>query len=146
MPTWSPGDTITSDKLNLASSFVEDLVGSTTTSTTYANSTRTLSTSITAPASGRVEVILAVRCDSNPNTSNALSDVLIVGSSSGTIYSPADVAAIQYGSASSAGPFITQRQVTCTPGETVTVTAQHRVIANTANYRYRGLTVKALVA
>lgn len=146
MATWAPGDEITATKLNLASSFVEDTTAATTTSATYVNTSRVLSTTITAPASGRVEVILAVRCDSNPNTSNALSDVLISGTTSGTIYSPTDAAAIQYGSASSAGPFITQRQVTCIAGETVTVTAQHRVIANTANYRYRSLTVKSLVA
>jgi hypothetical protein len=146
MPTWAPGDDITDTKLNLTSSFVEDTTNATTTSTTYVASSRTLSTTITAPASGRVEVILAVRCDSNPNTSNALSDVLISGSISGTIYAATDAAAIQFGSASSAGPFMTQRQVTCTPGETVTVTAQHRVIANTGNFRYRSLTVKALVA
>jgi hypothetical protein len=146
MATWAPGDTITDTKLNLASSFVEDTTASSTTSTTYVASSRTLSTALTAPASGRVEVILAVRAD-NTAGSNTLSDVLISGSTSGTIYSPTtDAAAIQWASTSSAGPFITQRQVTCTPGETVTVTAQHRVIGSTGNYRYRALTVKALVA
>lgn len=145
MPTWAPGDDITDIKLNLASSFVEDTTVSTTTSVTYVNSSRTLSTTITAPASGRVEVILAVRAD-NTAGSNALSDVLISGTVSGTIYSPTDAAAVQWANTASAGPFITQRQVTCTPGETVTVTAQHRVIASTGNFRYRSLTVKALVA
>lgn len=146
MATWAPGDEIVADKLNLASSFVEDTSTATTTSTSYGSSSRTLSTSITAPASGRIETILAVRGDSNPNSQTALSNVKITGSVSGTIYSPDDASAIQWASSSSAGPFIAQRQVTCTPGETVTVTAQHRTISNTGNFRYRSLTVKALVS
>jgi hypothetical protein len=144
MPTWSPGDKITADKLNLTSVFVEDTTTSTTLSTTYVNSSRLLSLSLTAPASGRIETILAVRCDNSTDGSNTLSDLSITGSSSGTIYSPNDIAACQWNHNLSAGPFSTARQVTCIPGETITVAAQHRVVSGTGNFRYRSITGKAL--
>lgn|SRR6267154_162158 len=145
--TWSPGDLILASKINLQSSFVEDVTLATTNSNVYNNSTRTLAATITAPFSGRIEAILSVRCNVS-TAGNALSDMLITGSSSGTLYSPTDAAAIQWNQTFSAGPFITQRQLTCVAGETVTVTSQHRESINldVANFLYRSIVLQALVS
>lgn len=123
--------------------FTSDLTNATTTSTTYVNSSRTLSLTMTAPISGKLEATLSVRCD-NSGSFNTLSDLLIVGSTSGTIYSPTDTAATQWPGNTSAGPFITQQQAIAVPGETVTITAQHRVVGATGNMRYRSISAKAL--
>lgn len=148
MPTWAAGDTVDADKLNLASVFAEDTSNATTTlaSGSFENSSRVLQVQLTAPVSGRIEAILAVRSD-NSAGNNTLSDLLITGSVSGTIFSPSNTTAVQWASTSSAGPFSTARQVTCTPGEIVTIKAQHRVnAASTGNLRYRSITAKALVS
>lgn len=148
MATWAPGDVITATKLNLGSVFAEDTTVATTSIATgsYDNSTRLLSVSLTAPASGRIEAILAVRCD-NSSGVNTLSDLLISGTVSGTLFSPSTTTAVQWNGAASAGPFSTARQITCVAGETITITAQHRVAsASTGNFRYRQITAKSLVS
>jgi hypothetical protein len=131
--------------LNLASSFIEDATNRTTTSTSFVNSSGTLSTTLVVPPSGKVLIVLAVRCDNSGN-SNTLSDYNVSGTSSGTIYSAQDASAIQWNSSASAGPFMNMRIVTGSAGETITVTAQHRVVANTGNLRYRSLLLQALAS
>jgi hypothetical protein len=148
MPTWAPGDEIIASKLNLTSVFSEDTTNATTTLATglFEDSSRVLQVQMTAPASGRIEAILAVRSD-NSVGNNTLSDLLITGSTSGVIFSPSSTTAVQWASTNSAGPFTAARQVSCTAGELVTIKAQHRVnAASTGNLRYRSITAKGLVA
>lgn len=147
----SAADTLkTDDSLDVAgviiplrSTFVDTGTNSTTTSTTYAAASAALSTTIVVPPSGKVMVTLFIRCD-NSGGSNTLSDVQVTGSSSGSLYVPQDNNAIQWANASSAGPFVKQTLITGTPGETLTISAQHRVVANTGNFRYRAISAVAM--
>jgi hypothetical protein len=130
----------------LTTEFSEDTTNATVTSGTYVNSSRTLSDTIVAPQSGLVEVTLGVRCD-NSAGSNTLSLFDASGSVTGAIYtatSGVDGPAIQWADTVSAGPMTTTQVISCTPGETVTVTARHRVVGGTGNLRYRNLKLRQL--
>lgn len=116
---------------------------STTTSTTFAASSTPFSASAVLPASGRAICDFIVRCD-NSGTNNTLSDLLVVGSTSGTLHSPSDTTAIQWNQTTSAGPFTTRFLAIGVAGETVTATAQHRVVAGTGNFRFRDIIIRTL--
>ncbi|MFD7413537.1 hypothetical protein [Kitasatospora purpeofusca] len=126
----------------LGSAFVEDTTQRTTTSTSYID-VSTLAASITVPASGRAEVILAARQFATGGITST--SMRASGSSSGTIYTENDVNAM-----SSAGTETPQqaiaRQITATPGETLTVTFKHRVTAGTGTWYYRSISLKGLAA
>lgn len=121
----------------------QDTANSTTTSTIYAASSVALSTSIVLGPSGKFVASLLVRCD-NTGTNNTLSGMLITGSVSGTIMNPTDATSIQWNQTTSAGPFETRQFHSGTPGETITVTAQHRVTTGTGTFRYRDILVQSL--
>lgn len=121
----------------------QDTANSTTTSTVYAASSVALSTSIVLGPSGKFVASMLVRCD-NSGANNTLSGMLITGSVSGTIMNPTDATSIQWNQTTSAGPFETRQFHTGTPGETITVTAQHRVTTGTGTFRYRDLLVQSL--
>lgn len=121
----------------------QDTANSTTTSTVYAASSVALSTSIVLGPSGKFVASMLVRCD-NTGTNNTLSGMLITGSVSGTIMNPTDATSIQWNQTTSAGPFETRQFHTGTPGETITVTAQHRVTTGTGTFRYRDILVQSL--
>jgi hypothetical protein len=128
----------------LTTQFVEDTTNRTVTSTGYVNGSSALSTTITGPQSGKIEVVASVRCD-NSVGANTLSSFNATGSGTGTIYTASDAPAIQWANTVSAGPFVASAVISCTPGETVTVILQHRVAAaSTGNLRYRSLKVRQI--
>jgi hypothetical protein len=127
----------------LDTQIARDTNNATVTSTGYVNSSTTLSKAITAPQSGQIEITLGVRCD-NSNGSNTLSIFEAIGSASGTIYTANDTSAIQWADTGSAGPMATSLIITCTAGETVTVTCKHRVVGGTGNLRYRYLILRQI--
>lgn len=127
----------------LDTQIARDTNNSAVTSTGFVNSSTTLSKTITAPQSGQIEVTLGVRCD-NSSGSNTLSIFEVLGSASGIIYSPNDTSAIQWADTQSGGPLVTALVISCTAGETVTVTAKHRVVGGTGNLRYRYLILRQL--
>ena len=123
-----------------------DTNSSTTTSTTYAASSRALSATAVLPASARASVRFMVRQSSSVAGDNVLSDVQITGSTSGTIHAANDAGAIQFSETTSAGPFYTEYPITGAAGETVTVTAQHRVTAGTGTFQFRKIVIQTLPA
>ncbi|MFJ9740805.1 hypothetical protein [Streptomyces sp. NPDC101166] len=127
----------------LNTEFVDDPTSRTVTSTSFVNSSFTLSDTIVGPQSGQVEVTFGVRCD-NSSGSNTLSSFDATGSSTGTIYTANNEAATQWGDTSSAGPFVVTQVIPCAAGETVTVTLKHRVVSGTGNLRYRYLRLRQL--
>lgn len=129
------GPLVTGHNINASSS--------TTVSTTYAASTTPLAATAVLPASGKAMCSFAVRC-MNSGANNTLSDLQITGSTSGTLHAAADVSAIQWNQTTSAGPFITRTLITGVPGETITATAQHRVVAGTGTFLWRDITIETL--
>jgi hypothetical protein len=140
---WLAGLTMTAARLSTDTTLVEDTTARTVTSTTYGNGSSALSTTITGPTSGQIEVTVGVRCDHASGT-NILSSFTASGSVSGTLYTPADAQAVQWAATNSAGPLTTAQIITCAAGETVTVTVQHRVLSGTGNLRYRALKLRQL--
>jgi hypothetical protein len=123
---------------------VRDTTNRTVTSQTFVTGSSTLSTTITGPQSGQVEVMVGVRCD-NSAGANTLTSFDASGSSSGTLYTADDVPAIQWANSTSAGPLTVVETINCTAGETVTVTLKHRVaVPSTGNLRYRYLRLRQL--
>jgi hypothetical protein len=123
---------------------VRDLTNRTVTSQTFVNGSSTLSTTITAPQSGQIEVTVGVRCD-NSAGANTLTSFDATGSSTGSIYTADDTPAIQWAGSVSAGPLTVTETITGTPGETVTVTLKHRVsVPSTGNLRFRYLRLRQL--
>jgi hypothetical protein len=134
---------ITALRLTTDTVFVEDTTARTVTTTAYGNGSSALSATIPGPPSGQIEITIVTRVD-NTGGSNTLSSFTASGSVSATIYTPTDPPATQWSATTSAGPFTTTQIITCTPGETVTVTAQHRVVGSTGNLRYRSLKLRQL--
>ena len=122
---------------------VEDTTNRTVTSTTYVNGSSALSTTITGPKSGKIEVEFKARCD-NSGGSTVLTSFTASGSTTGSIYTPNDAAATVWAGTLSVGPLVITQEISCAVGETVTVTLQHRTVANTGNLRYRSLRLRQL--
>lgn len=131
----------------LRSSWAEDATNRTTTSTTYAAASAGLSITIVVPPSGKVLVRMCVRCD-NSSSVNTLSDFNVSGSVSGSLYAAGDANAAQWNGSTSVGPLAKEEMITSSNiGETLTITAQHRVnSASTGNLRYRTLSALAMGA
>lgn len=143
MGIWYAGMTITAERLTTDTALVEDTTARTVTSTSYGNGSSVLSAIMVAPPSGQIEVTVGTRVD-HASGVNTLSSFTASGSSTGTIYTPSDPPATQWAAANSAGPLTMCQIITCIPGETVTVTVQHRVISGTGNLRYRSLKLRQL--
>ncbi|WP_338683964.1 hypothetical protein QD712_25895 [Streptomyces acidiscabies] len=122
---------------------VEDTTNRTVTSTTYVNGSSALSTTIVGPKSGKIEVEFKSRCD-NSGGSTVLTSFTASGSVTGSIYTPNDAAATVWAGSLSVGPLVITQEISCAVGETVTVTLQHRTVANTGNLRYRSLRLRQL--
>ncbi|MFF9844607.1 hypothetical protein [Streptomyces sp. NPDC013740] len=139
MSFWLAGMRITAARLNVYKSIVKDTTaGRTTTSTTYGNlSGGAFSTSVLVPASGVVSV--TIRATGRNSTANGLTSYLAVGSVSGTVFSPSDPEAMVIASIANNRPDMLRDMISgLSPGETLTVTTQHRVnTASTATYDFR---------
>jgi hypothetical protein len=142
------GNTTLSGTLNLANQFAEDATaGRTTTSTTFANGSSTLSRTITVPPSGKVWVYLRVT-QRNSTTANTITSFNASGSTTGSVYSATDAAAlIAPGAALGANNIslsLAHLLTGLTAGETLTVTMQHRVnTASTGTFDYRSIGLAA---
>ncbi|MET9954205.1 hypothetical protein ABZ135_22015 [Streptomyces sp. NPDC006339] len=146
MSFWLAGMRITPARLNKYQSIVKDTTaGRTTTSTTYGNlSGGALATSVIVPASGAVDI--TIRATGRNPTNNGITSYLAVGSSSGTVYSPSDAEGVIVAATGSNQPQMIRDMLTgLVPGETLTVTTQHRVnTASTATYDYRCIILEGL--
>jgi hypothetical protein len=128
----------------MAPTVVEDVTaGRTTTSLTYV-SVNSMTGTVVVPASGRVRVLLRVAAR-NSTTNNSLSNVNVSGSTSGTIYTGVDAAALIVAGTNDVSLTL-ERIVTGTPGETLTVTPVHRVnSASTMTIDYRYLLLEPIL-
>lgn len=134
------------DLLTVGDNEAEDTSSRTTTSTSYTDASGgAFSTTITVPPSGRVMV--AVRSTQrNSTTLNTITSWQAVGSTSGTVYSANDGAAIIVKGTDNVSLCLTKRLTGLSPGETLTVTTKHRVnSASTATFDYRCIDVWGLV-
>ena len=131
--------------ITINSAEAEDTVSRTTTSTTYTDATNgAFSASVTVPPSGRVMV--AVRSTQrNSGSLNAITSWRAVGSTSGTVYTENDTAALIVGGTSNLSLPLTKRLSGLVAGETLTITTKHRVnSASTATFDYRHIAVWGL--
>lgn len=146
MSFWLAGMRITATRLNLYKSIVKDTTaGRTTTSTTFGNlSGGAFSTSVLVPASGVVTV--SVRATGRNPTANGITSYTAVGTVSGTVVSASDVEALVVSSIGANQPHMLRDMLTgLSPGETLTVTTQHRVnTASTATYDFRQILLEGL--
>jgi hypothetical protein len=142
------GNLTVTGTLNLANQFSEDTTaGRTTTSTTFANGSSTLSRTITVPPSGKVWVYLRTT-QRNSTTANTITSFNASGSTSGSVYTANDAAAlIVPGAAIGANNLslaLTHLLTGLVAGETLTVTMQHRVnTASTGTFDYRSIGLAA---
>ncbi|MER5715708.1 hypothetical protein [Streptomyces sp. NPDC002132] len=142
------GNLTLSGTLNLQNQFAEDAATRTTTSTTYGNASAALSRTITVPPSGKVWVYLRVT-QRNSTTSNTITSFNASGSTTGSVYTANDTAAmIHAGAAFGANNIsfsLTHLLTGMIAGETLTVTFQHRVnnAASTGTFDYRSIGLAA---
>ncbi|MFF9240114.1 hypothetical protein ACF1AL_14945 [Streptomyces sp. NPDC014801] len=124
-----------------APGWAEDTTGSTSTATAYSDAAAgPFSASITVPPTGRVFV--QVRCTqrASGSTINAHTSWRGVGSTSGTVYTENDTAAIVVTGANNVSLSLRHRLSGLTPGETLTVTTKHRLnTAGTQTLAYRSI-------
>lgn len=116
------------------------------TGTGYGAASTALTTNVVLPASGRALVRFACKQMTSTAGDNVLSDVVISGSTSGTLHAANDTSAIITNLTSSDGPFMVEYLVTGVAGETLTATAQHRVAVNgtTGTATSRSITIQTL--
>lgn len=134
---WRAGQRLTAGLLTIESSQAEDTTSRTTTSTSYTDASGgAFSTSVIVPASGAVVVELRAT-QRNSAGNNTITSWAGVGSISGTVYSANDVAALIVNGTQNIPVDLSYRLASLTPGETLTVTMQHRVNASTGTYDYR---------
>lgn len=107
---------------------------------TYSNTSRPLSAVTPVPPSGKVLATWGVRAD-NTVGANTLSCPIAAGVTSGIVFNPDDAVATQWADTASAGPLVGMVQITATPGDSLTVTVQHRIAGGggTSNLRARYL-------
>lgn len=134
--------------LGMASAYVETSSGQVTSSTSYAAVSPALSATAVVPPSGLLHVYGTVRQDINAGH-YAFSSFNVVGSVSGTLRGPQDAFAILTGSGSymQAGGSLAIRVTSVNPGETVTVTWQHKVDSSggAANIYSRAIGITPLI-
>ncbi|MER7517769.1 hypothetical protein [Streptomyces sp. NPDC126499] len=134
--------------ITVDSNEAEDTSSRTTTSTTFTDASGgALSTTITVPPSGRVMV--AIRSTQrNSGSLNTITSWRGVGSTSGTVYTENDNAALIWSGSGTTNLSLslTKRLTGLVAGETLTVTMKHRVnSASTATFDYRCITVWGLI-
>lgn len=136
-----------SGTINLFTQFVEDATTASTSSTTYGNSNRTLQGAIVVPPSGKVSVTISTK-QRNSASLNSVTSFSASGSVSGTAFTPADNSALIapgniLGNSNLDGTR-TYTLSSLSPGETLTVTMQHRVSgASTSSFDYRSIHLAA---
>jgi hypothetical protein len=111
----------------------------TTGSTAYGTLSTVVSTTVVVPPSGKVDVTGTITHYMNATTPYSYSDLAISGSVSGTLRTPTDAVAARV---TGAGPDVTSSLSfiqTGAPGETLTITWQHRVTGGTAQYSFRSI-------
>ena len=138
MAHWFAGQIITAAHLTIESAQAEDTSTRTTTSTTYTDASGgAFSASVVVPASGAVTVMIR-STQRNSTTNNTITSWTGVGSTSGTVYSANDNAAIIVNGTNNFSLSLRYRLSGLTAGETLTVTTKHRVnTASTATFDYR---------
>lgn len=140
--------TLSGNITTLPMNFVEDTTTRSTSSTTYTSSVGlVLSQTIVVPPSGKVYVTLSCKQRNSANL-NSVTSYSASGSVSGTLFSPADNSALIapgniLGNSNLDGAR-TYLVTSANPGETLTVTMQHRVSgASTSSFDYRSITLQA---
>ncbi|MFF9097554.1 hypothetical protein ACF1AX_31085 [Streptomyces sp. NPDC014802] len=133
--------------ITIGSAEAEDTASRTTTSTTYTDATGgAFSCSVTVPPSGKVMV--AIRSTQrNSGSLNTITSWRAVGSTSGTVYTENDTAALIWSGSGSTNLSLSlvKRLSGLVPGETLTVTTKHRVnSASTATFDYRQIVLWGL--
>ncbi|MBT2449486.1 hypothetical protein J7F03_20815 [Streptomyces sp. ISL-43] len=137
MTHWKAGQTITAAKLAVENTQAEDTTSRTSTNTLYVDASGgVFSAAVVVPASGQVKVTLR-STQRNSGATNTLTSWTAVGSTSGTVYSANDAAALVVGGTANFSLSLTYRLTGLTVGETVTATIKHRVGAGTGTYDYR---------
>ena len=134
------------DLITVAHGEAEDTTSRTTTSTTFTDASGgAFSLAITVPPSGAVMV--AIRSTQrNSGSLNTITSWQAVGSTSGTVYSANDTAAVIVGGTSNLSLSLTKRLSGLVAGETLTITTKHRVnSASTATFDYRLINAWGLV-
>lgn len=130
---------VTTD-LNMDSDFIEDTTTSTTTSLSFTDlATGAFSLSLLVPASGKVRVSLRAT-GRNSTTQNCITSWNATGTSSGSVYTANDRAAIIVAGTNNFSLSLSHLLMNLTPLETLTVTMVHRVnSASTATLDYRSI-------
>jgi hypothetical protein len=134
--------------ITVDSNEAEDTSSRTTTSTTFTDATGgAFSTTVTVPSSGRV--VVSIRSTQrNSGSLNTITSWRAVGSTSGTVYTENDAAALIWSGSGTTNLSLSlvKRLTGLVAGETLTVTMKHRVnSASTATFDYRSITVWGLV-
>jgi hypothetical protein len=130
------------------SRFVEDTATRTTTSTTYTATANPISQTIVVPPSGKVWVFIR-ETGRNSTTTNNITSFTAVGSSSGTVYSANDNAALIWSGNGTTNLSLSLEHLLSSliAGETLTVTMQHRVSgASTATFDYRSIGLRGALS
>jgi hypothetical protein len=127
-----------------ASGWAEDTTGSTSTSTTYADAVAgAFSASMTVPPTGRVFVHIRCTQRASGSTLNAHTSWRGIGTTSGTVYTENDTAALVVSGANNVSLSLRHRLTGLTPGETLTVTTKHRLnTTGTQTLAYRSILIE----
>ena len=147
--TWEHWQTMAedvNDLITVAHGEAEDTTSRTTTSTSYTDASGgAFSLAITVPPSG--VVMVAIRSTQrNSGSLNTITSWQAVGSTSGTVYSANDTAAVIVGGTSNLSLSLVKRLTGLVAGETLTITMKHRVnSASTATFDYRHIAAWGLV-
>lgn len=130
---------------NFKSSENEQTGTSTTSSTTYADlAAGAMSATLVVPPSGVVMIWIRAT-GRNSGANNTLTSFTASGSTSGTVYSANDNAAIVVVGTANLSLSLCKRLSGLVSGETLTVTMKHRVnVASTATFDYRAIQVMAI--
>lgn len=138
MSHWLAGQRITASKLNVYTAQSEDTTSRTTTSGSYANAATggAFTAAVTVPASGQVVVSLR-STQRNSGATNTITSWNASGSTTGTVYSANDTAALIVTGTSNISVDLTHRLTGLTAGETLTVTMVHKVSGGTGTMDYR---------
>ena len=130
---------------NFKSSEAESTSSSTTTSTTYTDlASGAFSATITVPPSGVVMIDFRAT-GRNSGANNTLTSIRASGSTSGTVYTENDTAAVVAVGTNNISLSGKKRLSGLVSGETLTVTMKHRVnSASTATFDYRTIHLQAI--
>jgi hypothetical protein len=149
--TWEHWQTLAedvNDLITVANGEAEDTTTRTTASTTFTDASGgAFSLAITVPPSG--SVMISVRSTQrNSGSLNTITSWQAVGSTSGTVYSANDGAALIWSGSGTTNLSLclTKRLTGLVAGETLTITTKHRVnSASTATFDYRHIAAWGLV-